>query len=123
MGRRKTERMLNAEKAMQQKPRWVEAVIPVSLGQGNHRMEMLRACANGDIYYYGKLIGNDEDVASALIDIVNSHQHTMGGASEQAACWAITELIRRKDATEPEVGNRLCDPADCDLKDFDSDWR
>jgi hypothetical protein len=122
MGHRKSERMLNAEKAMNQKPRWVEAVIPVYLGKGQqHRVEMLRACANGDIYYYGKLIGNDEDVASALIDIVNSHQHTMGGASEQAACWAITELIRRKNASEPEVGNGLCDPAECDLKNFHRD--
>ena len=46
MGHRKSERMLNAEKAMNQKPRWVEAVIPVYLGKGQqHRVEMLRACA------------------------------------------------------------------------------
>ncbi|MGZ5093953.1 MAG: hypothetical protein ACXWCY_23355 [Burkholderiales bacterium] len=98
MGRKKMERMLNAEKALAQRPRWAEAVIPVFVGQERQGVEMLRARANGDIYYYGKLIGNDEDVAAALIDIVNSHGKTLGGASEQAACWAVTELIRRKSA-------------------------
>jgi hypothetical protein len=118
MGHKRTERMLNADKAMNQRPRWTEAVIPVNVGTNRRCTDMLRACSNGDIYYYGKLIGNDEDVATALIDIVNSHQNTAGGASDQAACWAITELIRRKDTSEPEVPSTLCDPADCDLKSF-----
>jgi hypothetical protein len=90
--------MLKAEKAITQKPQWVEATIPVFVGKDRRRIDMLRVCANGDVYYYGKLIGNDEDVAAALIDIVNSHGQTIGGASDQAACWAITELIRRKSA-------------------------
>jgi hypothetical protein len=106
MGQKRIERMLNVEKALAQRPRWQEAVIPVFIGKERRRMEMLRVCANGDIYYYGKLIGNDEDVAAALIDIVNSHQSTLGGASEQAACWAITELVRRKNATQVSVGSR-----------------
>jgi hypothetical protein len=114
MGRKKTERMLNAEKAMNQRPRWVEAVIPVYVGQERRGVEMLRARANGDIYYYGKLIGNDEDVAAALIDIVNSHPKTLGGASEQAACWAITELIRRKNASPSSVSASVCERGNAD---------
>src|SRR4051812_4901258 len=98
MARKRTERMRNRDKAMREKPRWVEAVIPVYVGEERRRIDMLKACANGDIYYYGKLIGNDDDVTAALIDIVNSHQKTLGGPSEQAACWAVTELMRRKHA-------------------------
>ena len=98
MDRKRTVRMLNPNKAMRQRPRWAEAVIPAYVGAERRCIEMLRASANGDIYYYGKLIGNDEEVAAALIDIVNSHQKTLGGPSDQAVCWAVTELIRRKNA-------------------------
>jgi hypothetical protein len=98
MARKRTERMLNGEKAMTQRPTWQEAVIPAHVGEEHRPIELLRACANGDIYYYGKLIGNDDEIAAALIDIVNSHQKTLGGSSDQAACCAVTELIRRKNA-------------------------
>jgi hypothetical protein len=97
-------RMLNSDKAMREKPLWLDAVIPVYVGEERRRIDMLKACANGDIYYYGKLIGNDDDIAAALIDIVNSHQNTLGTASDQAACWAVTELLRRRDAIAPPVG-------------------
>ena len=110
MGQKRIERMLNVDKALAQRPQWQEAAIPVFVGKERRRMEVLRACANGDIYYYGKLIGNDEDVAAALIDIVNSHQSTIGGASEQAACWAITELIRRKNAAQLSLDARCDQP-------------
>jgi len=98
MARKRTVRMLNGEKAMTQRPAWPEAVIPVYVGEERRPLELLRACANGNIYYYGKLIGNDDDIAAALIDIVNSHQKTLGSSSDQAACWAVTELFRRKNA-------------------------
>jgi hypothetical protein len=98
MGRKRTERMLKGEKAITQRPHWPEAVILAYIGDEHRRIELLRACANGDIYYYGKLIGNDDEIAAALIDIVNSHQKTLGGSSDQATCWAVTELIRRKNA-------------------------
>jgi hypothetical protein len=103
MARKRTERMLNRDKAMREKPRWPEAVIPVYVGEERRRIDVLRACANGDIYYYGKLIGNDEDITAALIDIVNSHEKTLGGPSDQAACWAVTELVRRKQSLELPV--------------------
>ena len=99
MARKRTDRKLDDGKAMHEKPHWPEAVIPVFVGEERRRIDMLRACANGDIYYYGKLIGNDDDITAALIDIVNSHQNTLGGPSDQAACWAVTELVRRKHAT------------------------
>jgi hypothetical protein len=98
MDRKRTVRVLN--KAMLEKPRWTEAVLPAYVGKECRRIELLRACANGDIYYYGNLIGNDDEVAGALIDIVNSHEKTLGGPSEQAMCWAVTELIRRKNTHE-----------------------
>ena len=82
-------------KEMSQRPRWSEVVIPAYVGEKPRRIELLRARANGDIYYYGRLIGNDDEIAAALIDIVNSHQKTLGSPSDQAACWAVTELIRR----------------------------
>ena len=84
---------------MTQRPRWQEAAILAYVGEECRSFEVLRACANGDIYYHGKLIGNDDDIAAALIDIANSHRKTLGTPAEQAACWAVTELIRRKNAT------------------------
>jgi hypothetical protein len=99
MDRKRTVRVLS--KAMLERPRWAEAFLPAYVGKECRRIELLRACANGDIYYYGNLIGNDDEIAAALIDIVNSHDKTLGGPSEQAMCWAVTELIRRKSALEP----------------------
>jgi hypothetical protein len=104
----RTYRMLNPDKAMREKPQWSEAVIPVYVGEERRRVDMLRACANRDIYYYDRWIGNDDDVAAALIDIVNSHQKTLGGPSEQAACWAVTELMRRKHSTGLPVSLPPC---------------
>ncbi|MEN3352757.1 MAG: hypothetical protein V7640_915, partial [Betaproteobacteria bacterium] len=75
---------------------WADTVIPAYIGK--QRIELLRVCSNGDIYYYGKLVGNDDEIAAALIDIVNSHEKTVGGPSNQGMCWAVTELIRRKNA-------------------------
>ncbi len=92
---------------MIQRPPSPEAAVLAFVGEERRRIELLRACPNGDIYYYGKLIGNDDDVATALIDIVNSHEKTLGAPTEQALCWAITELIRRKNgrksATRPAI--------------------
>ena len=104
MDRKRTVRVIN--KARLGRPRWAEAFIPAYVGKECRRIELLRACANGDIYYYGKLIGNDDEMAAALIDIVNSHEKTLSGPSEQALCWAVTELIRRKNATE--LPKRVC---------------
>jgi hypothetical protein len=98
MDRKRTVRVLN--KAMLERPRWAEAILPAYVDRECRRIELLRACANGDIYYYGNLIGNDDEISAALIDIVNSHDKTLGGPSEQAMCWAVTELIRRKSALE-----------------------
>src|SRR2546423_11619704 len=75
MDRKRTVRVLN--KAMLERPRWAEAVLPAHVGKEGRCIEVLRACANGDIYYYGNLIGNDDEIAPALIDIVNSHEKTL----------------------------------------------
>lgn len=65
-------------------------------GQPLH--EVLRVMPDGRIFYYGKEVGCDAEISDAVNDIVSTERDGMAAAVKIAA-WAITELLRRKQAT------------------------